>query len=359
MPRPIQAKIHTSALAHNLNVARLCAPTSQVWSVIKANAYGHRIECAYAGLKNTDGFALLDLDEAIKLRQLGWQGPILLLEGLFQATDLIIAMQHTLTIVVHCEEQLRMLEAHTPSNQAISVYLKMNSGMNRLGFAPSSYISSLQRLQALPWVNRITYMTHFANADSHEHGIDDQMRIFSQYVGNAALPRSLANSAAVLWHPQAHANWIRPGIILYGASPRGIANDVDQAGLQAAMTLSSQLIATQFLKKGEAVGYGGHFVAPQAMRVGVVACGYADGYPRHAPNDTPIIVAGLRTRVLGRVSMDMLCVDLTPVPQASVGSPVELWGKKLPIDEVAKACGTIGYELMCAVAPRVLVKVDH
>lgn len=358
MPRPIQAKIHTSALAHNLSVARRCAPTSQVWSVVKANAYGHKIECVYAGLKNTDGFALLDLEEAIKLRQLGWQGPILLLEGLFQAADLIIAMQYTLTIVVHCEEQLRMLESHIPTNQSISVYLKMNSGMNRLGFAPESYISSWQRLQALPWIHNMTLMTHFANADS-AHGIDTQMHTFEQYSDNLALPRSLANSAAVLWHPQAHADWIRPGIILYGASPRGIANDVDQAGLQAAMTLSSQLIAVQSLKKGEAVGYGSRFVASQAMRVGVVACGYADGYPRHAPDGTPIIVDGLRTRVLGRVSMDMLCVDLTPLPQASVGSPVELWGQKLPIDEVAQACDTIGYELMCAVAPRVFVTVDH
>ena len=356
MPRPIQARIHPQALAHNLTIAKQLAPHSKTWAVVKANAYGHRIQHAYLGLKNTDGFALLDLNEAAQLRDLGWQGPILLLEGCFDVSDLHLAQQLNLTLVVHHEAQLRMLEQHQPS-QHMAVYLKMNSGMNRLGFPPGEYQNAWQRLQALPWIQHITLMTHFANADNAK-GVGTQLALFLSTTQGLNAPLCLANSAAVLWHAHTHRNWVRAGIMLYGSSPSGIVDDLLPNQLQAAMTLSSEIIAIQNLDVGASIGYGSQFTATQPVRVGIVACGYADGYPRHAPTGTPIMVEGIRTRTLGRISMDMLCVDLTPIPQAHIGSPVELWGQQLPIDDVAQSCATVGYELMCAVAPRVPTIVD-
>jgi alanine racemase len=337
-------------------MAKQLAPSSNVWAVVKANAYGHRIPHAYLGLKNTDGFALLDLNEATQLRDLGWQGPILLLEGCFDVNDLHQAERLNVTLVVHHEAQLRMLEQHHPSRH-IAVYLKMNSGMNRLGFPANEYEKAWQRLQALPWIQDVTLMTHFANADNSK-GIRTQLELFLSTTEGLHAPLCLANSAAILWHPHTHRNWVRAGIMLYGASPSGIFDDLFPHQLQAAMTLSSEIIAIQHLAAGASIGYGSQFTATEAMRVGIVACGYADGYPRHAPTGTPIVVEGIRTRTLGRVSMDMLCVDLTPIPQAHLGSPVELWGQQLPIDDVAQSCATVGYELMCAVAPRVPTMVD-
>lgn len=358
MPRPIQARIHIPALANNLAVARRYAPHAKVWAVVKANAYGHGIKRVYEGFKATDGFALLDLNEAVLLRDLGWRGPILLLEGLFEPADLVLAQNYELTLVVHCEEQLTILEsAQPPYNKPLAIYLKMNSGMNRLGFKPTQYMNAWQRLRALPHIGEITIMTHFSDADS-QTGVDDQFQLFTQTRASLIGPLSCANSAAILWHPQTHGAWVRPGIMLYGASPSGLAKDIADTGLQATMTLSSQIIAIQNLQAGETVGYGRRFNADTTMRVGIVACGYADGYPRHAPNGTPIIVAGVRTRTLGRVSMDMICADLSMIPQANVGSPVELWGQQLAIDDVANPCGTIGYELMCGVAQRVPMVVD-
>jgi len=356
MPRPIRAYIHPQALAHNLTIAKQLASNSQTWAVVKANAYGHRIQHAYLGLKSADGFALLDLNEAAQLRDLGWQGPILLLEGCFDVSDLNVAQQLNLTPVVHHETQLRMLEQH-PSSQRMAVYLKMNSGMNRLGFPPCEYQNAWRRLKALPWIQHITLMTHFANADNPQ-GVNTQLQLFLSTIQGLNAPLCLANSAAVLWHPATHRNWVRAGIMLYGASPSGVVNDLLPHQLRAAMTLSSEIIAIQNLAVGASVGYGSQFTAAQPMRVGIVACGYADGYPRHAITGTPILVEGIRTCTLGRISMDMLCVDLSPIPQAHIGSPVELWGQQLPIDDVAQSCATVGYELMCAVAPRVPTIVD-
>lgn len=356
MPRPIQAHIHSQALAHNLALAKQFAPNTKTWAVVKANAYGHRIEHVYSALRATDGFALLDLNEAVQLRDLGWHGPILLLEGCFNSADLELVEQLQLTTVVHHIEQLRMLEQYQ-ARKKISIYLKMNSGMNRLGFTPNQFKDAWQRLQALPWIQQTTLMTHFANADN-EKGIDRPLQIFLKATQGLTAPLCLANSATILWHPKAHGDWIRPGIMLYGASPSGLSNDLPAHHLQAAMTLSSQIIAIQNLQIGDSVGYGSQFTTSQAIRVGVVACGYADGYPRHATTGTPILVEQMRTRTLGRVSMDMLCVDLSSIPHAQIGSSVELWGQQLPIDEVAQACGTVGYELMCAVAPRVRIVTD-
>jgi len=242
-------------------------------------------------------------------------------------------------------------------SKPVNIQLKMNSGMNRLGYMPERFRAAWERARACQGVGQITLMTHFSDADS-ERGIAYQMEAFERGAEGIAGARSLSNSAAVLWHPAAHFDWVRPGIILYGASPSGVTSAIEGTGLQPAMTLASELIAVQTLSEGHTVGYGSKFAARGPMRIGVVACGYADGYPRVAPEGTPVIVDGVLTRLVGRVSMDMITVDLTPCPTANVGSRVELWGTNLPIDDVAASCGTIGYELMCAVAQRVPVRAE-
>ncbi|URI10293.1 alanine racemase [Aquincola tertiaricarbonis] len=363
MPRPIQALIHTEALSHNLRQARQAAPDARIWAIVKANAYGHGIDRAYEGLRGADGFALLDLSEAEKVRSLGWRGPILLLEGVFEPRDLELCSRLDLWHVVHCTEQIDWLAAHK-TQKPHRVFLKMNSGMNRLGLRAGAFRAAWARLNALPQVDEISLMTHFAEADG-ERGVAQQLATFTAATHDLTGERSLANSAAVLRYgadPAVRADWVRPGILAYGSSPDFPAHDIDHWGLQPAMTLRSRLIAVQPLTAGDSVGYGARFTATEPLRVGVVACGYADGYPRVADTGTPVLVDGVRTRTLGRVSMDMLAVDLTPVPQAGLGAEVTLWGRAangtvLAIDEVARAAGTLGYELMCALAPRVPVEV--
>jgi alanine racemase len=363
MPRPIEALIHTEALAHNLARARERAPNARVWAVVKANAYGHGIERAYPGLRSADGFALLDLAEAERLRALDWRGPILLLEGVFEPRDLELCSRLKLWHVVHCEAQIDWLAMHK-IHEPHRVFLKLNSGMNRLGFTPAAFRAAYARLQALPQVDEIALMTHFSDADAMRQGVDGiahQLAAFEAATEGLAGERSIANSAATLRHAGRTAlDWVRAGIMSYGGVPDFPEHDADHWGLRPAMTLRSRVIGVQQLQAGDTVGYGSAFTAESATRVGIVACGYADGYPRHAPTGTPVLVNGQRTRTLGRVSMDMLAVDLTGLPDSGFGSEVTLWGEgprgsRLPIDEVAHAAGTIGYELMCAIAPRVPV----
>ncbi len=376
MPRPIQATIHTASLRHNLARARTAAPDARAWAVVKANAYGHGIEAVFEGLRGADGFALLDLGEAGRVRALGWRGPILLLEGVFEARDLETCSRLNLWHVVHCEEQIDWLALHK-THQPHRVFLKMNSGMNRLGFTPQRYRAAWTRLNALPQVDEISLMTHFSDSDGPP-GIAAQMAVFSAATQDLPGERSLSNSAATLRHGgevvetgsgslRVGADWIRPGIAVYGSAPDFPEHDSGHWGVQPAMTLASRIIATQELKAGDTVGYGSRFTADAPMRIGVVACGYADGYPRGAPTGTPVLVNGVRTRTVGRVSMDMITVDLSKVQLAGVeagfGSDVTLWGRAshgavLPIDDVAHAAGTVGYELMCALAPRVPVVVE-
>ncbi|PHM28621.1 hypothetical protein Xbud_01216 [Xenorhabdus budapestensis] len=241
-------------------------------------------------------------------------------------------------------------------DKPIDIYLKLNSGMNRLGFTPDEYPQIVSMANGIKNINSVTLMTHFANSDN-EIGVDGQFTVVNRLNMNS-LPHCLANSGAVLWHPQTHGDWVRPGIILYGASPSGKWRDIADVGLRPAMSLKSEIIAVHDLAKGENIGYGSRYTTQCMTRVGTVACGYADGYPRHAPTGTPIIVDGIRTRLLGAISMDMMSVDLTPCPLATIGSSVELWGEKLPVDEVAESAGTIGYELLCALARRVPVVVE-
>ncbi|MGB9096444.1 catabolic alanine racemase DadX [Erwinia sp.] len=356
MSRPIVATVDTSALRHNLAVARQVAPHSRLWSVVKANAYGHGIDRVWQSIAETDGFALLNLEEAILLRDRGWKKPILLLEGFFHADELAILDRYRLTTSVHSNWQIQAL-AKAKLSAPLDIYVKMNSGMNRLGFQPEQVQQAWSKLRGLDNVGEMTLMAHFAEAENSE-AIKEPLRRIEQAAEGLDCPRSLANSAATLWHPQTHHDWVRPGIILYGASPSGQWQDIASSGLRPVMTLSSEIIAIQNLKAGEGVGYGSRYRASGEQRIGVVACGYADGYPRHAPTGTPVWVDGVKTHTVGAISMDMITVDLTPCLQAGIGSQVELWGNNIKIDEVAQAAGTVGYELMCALAPRVPVNVS-
>lgn len=364
MPRPILATIHTQGLRHNLNRIRQRSPDARVWAVVKANAYGHGIERAFEGLRGADGFALLDFNEAQRVRDLGWRGPILLLEGAFELRDLELCSRLDLWHTVHCEAQIDMLAAHK-TNVPHRVFLKMNSGMNRLGFAPQQYRAAWTRLNALPQVDEISLMTHFSDADGPA-GVAAQMAVFTEFTHDLPGERTVSNSAATLRYPPdvMASDWVRPGIAVYGSAPDFPEHSAAHWGLQPTMTLAAKIIAVQALSTGVTVGYGSSFTAEAPMRIGVVACGYADGYPRVCPTGTPVLVNGVRTRTVGRVSMDMLAVDLTSVPNSGPGSEVVLWGRAangavLSIDEVAASAGTVGYELMCGLAQRVPVEVTE
>ena len=362
MPRPILATIHTAALQHNMARARSAAVDAKLWAVVKANAYGHGIERVFDGMRATDGFALIELSEAERIRRLGWRGPILLLEGVFDLRDLELCSRLNVWHAVHCDQQVDWLAAHK-TQVPHRVFLKMNSGMNRLGFTPERYRAAWARLNALPQVDEISFMTHFSDADGPK-GISAQLAVFDEATRDLPGERCIFNSAAMLRNPDMAANergdWVRGGILLYGSAPDYPERTAADWGLLPTMTLSTKVIGVQTLKAGDTVGYGSTFVADKPMRIGVVACGYADGYPRHCNTGTPVLVDGQRSRLVGRVSMDMITVDLTDLPEAGFGSEITMWGRAsngavLSIDEVAQAAGTVGYELMCAVAQRVSV----
>jgi alanine racemase len=325
----------------------------------------------FPALRSADGFAMIDLAEAQRLRALDWRGPLLLLEGVFEPRDLELCSRLNIWHAVHCTEQIDWLAAHK-THAPHRVFLKLNSGMNRLGFRPEAFRAAWARLNALPQVEEISLMTHFSDADG-PRGIAHQVAAFEAATADLPGERSLCNSAAILRHAQSPlrgvgvstlaADWVREGIALYGGAPDHPENTAAGWGLQPTMSLTTKVIGVQSLQPGDTVGYGSAFTAEQPMRVGVIACGYADGYPRHAPTGTPVLVSGVRTRTVGRVSMDMIAVDLAPLDAAGVpagiGSEVVLWGvspstgAQLPVDEVARSAGTISYELLCAVAPRV------
>ena len=347
MPRPIQATIHTEALRHNLARMRAAAPDAKVWGVVKANAYGHGIERVFDGLRGADGFALLDLQEAQRVRALGWRGPILLLEGVFEARDLELCSRLNLWHTVHCDEQIDMLAMHK-THQPHRVFLKMNSGMNRLGFAPQRFRAAWTRLDALPQVGR----------DLADDALQRRRRAQGHRAAGArssARPRATCRASA-RWPtarracasapmPAVRADWIRPGIAVYGSSP-GLSRTRHRALGSAADHDAGQPHHRRAAARRPATPWATarSFTADAPLRIGVAACGYADGYPRHCSTGTPVLVDGVRTRMVGRVSMDMITVDLTPVPQAGFGSEVTLWGRAangavLAIDEVARAGG--------------------
>lgn len=355
MARPLEATIVLDAVRHNLAVARACASAAKTWAVVKANGYGHGLERLLPALAAADGLALIEFDKACALREGGWRKPILMLEGAFDAADTALARAFGLDLVVHTDEQLGWLAAGATA-APVRVVVKFNSGLSRLGFDASGLRRAHAQLSGLPGVAAVGLMTHFANADI-AHGADDAIERFQAASAGLAGERTLANSAAVLSVPAAHGDWIRAGIMLYGATPFS-DRPAAALGLRPTMRLHAGLIAVRTLQAGDSVGYGSTFTARQPMRIGVVACGYADGYPRHAPTGTPVTVDGVPTTTVGRVAMDMLMVDLERCPGAGVGSRVELWGDAVPIDVVARSAETIGYELMCALAARVAVRVE-
>lgn len=343
--RPARALIDLHALRHNYLLAR-ARHGGRALAVIKANAYGHgAIACAKALSGVADGFAVAFLDEALSLRAAGIQHPILLLEGVFDADELDVVMREQLWIVVHHAAQIDMIE-RIPASQPLHVWLKINTGMNRAGFLLQQVAAAWQRLHDSGRVASCTLMTHFARADEPDVlSTADQIAVFDDATRHLPGPRSLANSSAVLGWQAAHRDWARPGILLYGADPLPAADN----GLRPVMTLQSQVMAVRDIPAGAALGYGGRFVAERATRVGLVAMGYADGYPRTVPDGTPVAVDGHPACLIGRVSMDMLTIDLTDVPSCGIGSTVELWGAQVPVNRIASAAGTIAYELLCNV----------
>jgi alanine racemase len=359
-PRPIVAEFSGKALRHNVKRAKALVSTGgKIYAVIKADAYGHGlVDIAQRIAPDVDGFAILELSAARLLREQGFKQPILMLEGFFNPEELQVFSQLGLSTVVHRSDQIEAL-AIARLAEPIDVFLKINTGMNRLGIPAVEAATAYQRLKTLDAVRSITVMTHFADADIDRGTAWQLERLVKAWPEVHGAPLCFANSAALLVGPCERTRLgdiTRPGIMLYGSSPWGASDAARTAialDLLPVMTLKSAIIAIQHLKAGERVGYGGTFVAERPMTIGIVACGYADGYPRHASGKAPILVNGTRTQVLGRISMDMLCCDLSDIPDADVGSPVTLWGDGLSADEVADAAGTIAYELFCALASRV------
>ena len=343
-------------MAHNLAQARRRAGDRPIWAVVKANAYGHGIENAVRAFAKADGLAMLETGEALRARAAGWRKPILLLEGAFEERDLRLARELDLTVVVHCREQIEMLEhLGAPDGAPVSVFLKLDTGMNRLGFAPAHAAQAYGHLAALPRARIASLMTHLANADREQPQaptVAGQHEALHALVPQWHGPWSVSNSAALFLHPSRGPELVRPGIALYGASPAvGIA--AADLGLRAAMRLQARLLAVRDLAPGDCVGYGSLWRATRRSRVGVVACGYADGYPRTATEGMPVWVAGRRVPLVGRVSMDMLTIDLSGAGDIGPGSTVELWGPNVSVDEVAERVGTVGYELLSGLPARV------
>jgi alanine racemase len=350
---PIRASIDAGALRHNLGRVRELAPGSRVMAVIKANGYGHGLETVARALDGADGLAVARLDEALALRAAGIGSRILLLEGVYDAAQLAAAAQARVDVMVHCAEQLAILEQRD-GREPIGAWLKVDTGMNRLGFRPGDCRAAHARLLAVPGLaGEVVVATHFAaSEDAADPSTAAQIESFSAATAGLPGPRSLANSAGVLHWPASHADWVRPGIMLYGITP-GTTGSGSDLGLRPAMRLSTRVIAVRDVRAGEAVGYNGTWRAERDARIAVVAAGYGDGYPRSAPPGTPVRLNGVRRPLAGRVSMDMLTVDVTGGDPVRVGDPVELWGPGNPVEAVARAAGTIGYELTCRVSSRV------
>lgn len=358
MTRAARAVINLNALHHNLQRARAAAPRSKQFAVIKANGYGHGVVEVARALKDADGFCVASVEEAVELKSAGIDQTILLLEGFFHPEELEQIRQNDFQIVVHHEKQLKDLEnfsaLSTSKEQSIITWLKVDTGMHRLGFDPSETEAAYQRLLSCEIVKKpVRLMTHLANADDlRDPATQQQIELFRTVLAEEEMERSIANSAGILGWMGSYADMARPGILLYGVSPF-LDETASARGLKPVMTLCSELIAIKQCKKGAAVGYGGDWVCPEDMPVGVVGIGYGDGYPRHAITGTPVLVNGKRVPLIGRVSMDMICVDLREQPDAQIGSEVILWGDGLPAEEIADSASTIAYDLFCGVTTRV------
>lgn len=352
MSRPICAQINLSALRQNLQQVRLLAPESKIWAVIKANGYGHGLERVAHQFSAADGFAVASIDEALLLRQKGFIHRILLLEGVFHANEIKLVEQHHLDMVVHSEHQVNwLLQAELKS--PLNIWLKLDSGMHRLGFAADAFMQSLTKLSHRQPNHQFHCISHFASADESDSFSQYQLSQFNQVTSTLDYVKSFANSAAIQSIPASHFDWVRPGIMLYGAGILPIYRD----RFRAALSFKTRLISLKWVEAGEGVGYGQAWTAPRKTLIGIAAAGYGDGYPRHAPSGTPVLVNGQRVALVGRVSMDMITVDLTEMANdVNIGDPVLLWGEQLSVDEVAAAAGTIGYELLCGITQRVPIE---
>jgi alanine racemase len=353
MTRATCAVVSLSALQHNLQVARHAAPHSRQMAIIKANAYGHGLLPIARALHAADAFGVATVEEAVSLREGGVPQPIVLLEGFSSAEELHLIRAYNLQSIIHDPNQIKLLERHT--GRPVKVWLKLDTGMHRLGFEPGQCTGILHRLLACDQVEQpIKLMTHLACADDRQNRLTQQQtELFDRAIASCdELEQSIANSAGILGWPQTHRDWARPGILLYGVSPfvDGTATD---HGLRPVMSLQSHLITVKTIKKGDSVGYGASWTAPRNMTIGVVALGYGDGYPRHAAIGTPVLVNQQKAELIGRVSMDMINIDLSHCPGAKIGDPVELWGENLPVETVARHADTIAYDLLCGVTQRV------
>ncbi len=348
--RPIQAIIKRDAVRHNISLIKKLSGGVNVFGVVKADGYGHGLSRIYSGLSDLDGLAVIEMEAAAYLRSQDAKRPILLLEGVFSAKEMRDATRLDLDLVVHSYRQIELLQ-QCDQDQMVNVFLKVNTGMNRLGIALKDVKECFLALENCAAVNKITAMTHYADADG-ERGVDWQDAKFSNAVGYLGVPMSKSNSAALIRFGSDDEEWVRPGIMLYGVSPiEGVS--AHSLGLRPVMTLKSEIIGIQELNAGDRVGYGGTYTAQNDLRIGIIAGGYGDGYPRTMKNGSPVLVDGTRVPMVGRVSMDSIAVDITNLPAADVSSSVVLWGEGLPVEEVAQHAGTIGYELLTRVTRRV------
>jgi alanine racemase len=351
--RPARALINPDALRHNFARVRSYASLSRVMAVIKANGYGHGLVWVAKTLRDADGFGVASVEDGVALRDAGIKQPIVLLEGFFNPDELPALVKFRLDSVVHHESQLWDLEHAGKLEQPIDVWVKVDTGMHRIGFDPATVPEVIKRLKVCMSAGRVRVLSHFPCADNRfDTTTPYQVRLFEELTQSFNAERSLANSAGIVNWPSSHFEWVRPGIMLYGVTPM-IGMSAADLDLRPVMTLTSEIIAVNTRHKGDAIGYGGDWVCPEDMPVGVVAIGYGDGYPRHAPPGTPVLIHGARAPIIGRVSMDMITVDLRGLPDAKVGDPVTLWGEGLPVEEIATLSGTIPYELLCCVTPRV------
>jgi alanine racemase len=352
----IRAVVDRRALRSNLDVVRRLAPRAGVMAVVKANAYGHGLIPTALALEGVDSFAVARLDEGLALRAAGVQTPIVLLEGVFDASQLEAAARGDFELVVHIPEQLTLLQ-HASGQHRFTTWIKIDTGMNRLGFKPDDFPAAYAALAANAHVGSLRLLTHLASADAPtDPETTDQLRLFDRLTASLGRERSVANSAGIAAWPESHADWVRPGLLLYGVSPIAGLSAAD-LGLQPAMTLVSTVIAVKRVLAGERVGYGGRWTARRATTLAIVAAGYGDGYPRHMANGTPVLVEGARAGIAGRVSMDMIAIDVTDLPPVRSGAEVILWGKGLPAEEVAPHAETIAYELLCGVSQRVALEL--
>ncbi len=359
MIRLLRALIDSAALRHNLGTIRAYAPGSKVMAVIKANAYGHGLVSTALALGDADAFAVARLEEGIALRSAGVRAPIVLLEGVFSAEQLAEAAHHRFELVVHDPLQIKLLEAHRDARRFV-VWIKMDTGMNRLGFRPEAFAPALARLRALTVpALELRVMTHLARADERSEAMTgEQIDRFEATLsatgltGPQRLATSIGNSAGTLGWPRAHGDWVRPGLALYGVSPFG-GETADQHGLKPVMTLETTVLTVRDVKRGETVGYAGAWRAERDSSIAILAAGYGDGLPRHLDNGTPVLIGGTRYPLVGRVSMDMIAVDVSGAPKVATGNKAIIWGAGLPVEEVARHADTIPYELLCGVSQRV------